>query len=223
MKLSMKLITVTCSLLTVISACAPSQPSPAVQVNVLATPSAPASETPAPPTPTFTPAPTFTPIGPTPTETLLPPLDLPTLEASEPALEIWDGLPTYLADSRAGFFFRVKYRSALWALTEDSYGQPALGHREIEYCILAAAEPRGLSPGMQVEHDLRKIGALYFEINVVISQGARQFVAYQATDTVIFTGFQVNFVDQIDACLADAEAVLATLTSVHETQATPIP
>ena len=226
MKLSVKLITVHCLLITVLAACGASAPevTPApLMEEPLATPTAPATETPAPPTSTSTPVPTFTPIGPTPTETLLPPLELPTLEASEPALEIWDGLPTYLADSQPGFFFRVKYRSALWALTEDSYGQPALGHREIEYCILASAEPRGLLPGMQVEHDLRKIGNLYFEINVVISQGARQFVTYQATDTVIFTGFQVNFVDQIDACLVDAEAVLATLTSVPESQATPIP
>jgi hypothetical protein len=58
---------------------------------------------------------------------------------------------------------------------------------------------------------------------VVLSQGVRQFVTYQATDKIIFTGFQVNFVDEIDACLADAEIVLATLTSIPESQATPVP
>ena len=40
---------------------------------------------------------------------------------------------------------------------------------------------------MQVEHDMRKIGELYFEINTALHQGVRQFVTYQATDTVIFT------------------------------------
>ncbi len=205
-------------------ACAPSAPAtPSIHEDALSTPTALATETPAPPTLTSTPLPTATPPGPTPTETLLPTLELPTLAPAEPALDVWDGQPTYLADSQPGYYFRVRYRPDVWGLTQDSYGQPALGHREIEYCILAPAGPRGMAPGMQVEHDTRKIGALFFEVNVVLSQGVRQFVTYQATDKIIFTGFQVNFVDGIDACLADVEAVLATLTSIPESQATPIP
>jgi hypothetical protein len=196
---------------------------PSIHEDALSTPTALATETPAPPTLTSTPLPTATLPGPTATETLLPTLELPTLALVEAALDVWDGLPTYLADSQPGYFFRVRYRPDVWGLTQDSYGQPALGHREIEYCILAPAGPRGLAPGMQVEHDTRKIGALFFEVNVALSQGVRQFVTYQAADKVIFTGFQVNFVDGIDACLADAEAVLATLTSIPESQATPIP
>lgn len=182
-----------------------------------------ATETPAPPTSTPTRVPSVTPPAPTLTETLLPTLELTTLEAFEPALDVWDGQPTYLADSQPGFFFRVKFNPRVWGLTEDSYGQPALGHREIEYCIIAPVGPRGMAPGVQVEHDTRKIGNLFFEINVILSQGVRQFVTFQATDKIIFTGFQVNFVDEIDACLIDAEAVLATLTSIPESQATPIP
>lgn len=208
----------------VLAACgAPAPSTPSVHEDALSTPTAPASETPAPPTLTSTPLPTATPLGPTPTETLLPTLELPTLAPVEPALDVWDGLPTYLADSQPGYYFRVRYRPDVWGLTQDSYGQPALGHRTIEYCILAPAGPRGLAPGLQVEHDTRKIGTLFFEVNVALSQGVRQFVTYQATDKIILTGFQVNFVDDIDACLADAEAVLATLTSIPESQATPIP
>ena len=206
-------------------ACGPSATSmPSIHEDgALSTPTAPATETPAPPTLTSTPLPTATLPGPTVTETLLPTLELPTLAPVEPALDVWDGLPTYLADSQPGYYFRVRYHPKVWGLTEDSYGQPALGHRTIEYCILAPAGPRGMAPGMQVEHDTRKIGALSFEVNVVLSQGVRQFVTYQATDTIIFTGFQVNFVDEIDTCLADAETVLATLTSIPESQATPVP
>lgn len=205
---------------------ATSVPEPnSVQRVTLETPGVTAAETPSPlPTTTLAPSPTLTPtFGPTATETLLPPLDLPTLEAGEPILEVWDGLPTGLAESQPGYYFRMKYKSRLWGLSKDAYGQPALGHREIEYCILAPAGVRGMPPGMQVEHDTRKIGPLYFEINVVLLGGVRQFVAYQATDTIIFTSFQVNFVDEIDACLTDAEEVLATLTSVHASLATPIP
>ncbi|RJP51227.1 MAG: hypothetical protein C4583_09145 [Anaerolineaceae bacterium] len=205
-------------------ACGPSAlATPSVHEDALSTPTAPATETSAPPTSTPTRVPSVTPPAPTLTETLLPTLELTTLEAFEPALDVWDGQPTYLADSQPGFFFRVKFNPRVWGLTEDSYGQPALGHREIEYCIIAPVGPRGMAPGMQVEHDTRKIGTLFFEVNVVLSQGVRQFVTYQATDKVIFTGFQVNFVDEIDACLADAESVLATLTSIPESQATPIP
>ena len=153
----------------------------------------------------------------------MPTLELSTLAAFEPALDVWDGQPTYLGDSQPGFYFRVKFNPRAWGLTQDNYGQPALGYRDIETCILAPVGPRGMPPGTQVEHDTRQIGKLFFEINTVLTNGQRQFVTYQAGDTIIFTGFQVNFTDQIDACLADAEAVLATLTSVPKSLATPIP
>jgi hypothetical protein len=224
MKHSLKLITVFCSLITVLSACgAPAKgPSlvPASTNAVLASPSAPATGTLSPlplPSQTFTPAP-----GPTATETLLPTLELPTLELTEPAFDVWDGLPTYLGDSQPNFYFRIKFNPRVWGLALDSYGQLSLSHRDIEYCILAPSGSRGLPPGMQVEHDTRQIGKLFFEINTVLINGQRQFVTYQATDKTIFTGFQVNFVNDLDACIKDAEAVLATLTSVPESQATPV-
>jgi hypothetical protein len=176
------------------------------------TPTPPASETPVV-TPTF---------GPTPTETLLPTLELPTEEIASPAREVWDGLPTYLGDSQPGFYFRVTYNPRLWAVTQDQFGYPALGHRDIPYCVITPVGGRGMPPGVQVEHDLRTIGEVKYEVNTVLLNGVRQFVTYLAGDGVIFTGFQVNFVDQVDACLADAEAVLGTLVSVPESQATPV-
>jgi hypothetical protein len=172
--------------------------------------------------PSTSPLPTAT-FGPTPTETLLPTLELPTLAVVEPASQVWDGVPTYLADSQPGFYFRLTYDPRLWAQVQDSFGQPALGHRAIEYCVLAPGGVRGMPPGVQVEHDLRKIGNLFFEINVALQQGTRQFITFQATDTVIFTSFQLNFVDRVDDCIADAEVVLGTLTSVPQDQATPVP
>ena len=76
----------------------------------LETPTAAATDTavPASPTPTNTPPPTST-FGPTPTETFLPMLDLPTLEAFEPALDVWDGQPTYIADSQPGFTLLLSF------------------------------------------------------------------------------------------------------------------
>ena len=223
MKRSLKLITVYCSLIPVLSACgAPATAGPLlvpVTSTALASPSAAATPSPLP-SPTQTPTPT---LGPTATETPLPTLELSTLEAFEPALDVWDGQPTYLGDSQPGFYFRVQFNPRAWGLTQDNYGQPALGHRDIETCILAPVGPRGMPPGTQVEHETRQIGKLFFKINTVLTNGQRQFVTYQAGDKIIFTGFQVNFTDQIDACLADAEAVLATLTSVPKSLATPIP
>lgn len=227
MKRSLLLTTISSLLIIALSACGPAllpTPLPLV-VQETPTPAPSATSTSAPtqtPLPSTTPLPT---IGVTPTETLLPPLILPTLKIVEPVQNVWDGLPTYLADSLPGYYFRVKYDPEVWGLTQDSFGQPALGHRNIEYCILAPGGVRGLPPGTQVEHDTRELGSLSFEINVVLQQGVRQFVTYQAqtADRAIFTSFQVNFVNEIDACLAEAEVVLATLTSVLESQATPIP
>jgi hypothetical protein len=222
MKRPFKLITVTCLLITVLSACgAPALVEPArvptSAVVELGTPTAPATET---STPLPPPSPT---LGPTATETALPTLELPPLELVEPALDVWDGRPTYIADSLPGYYFRVKFNPRVWGLTQDNYGQPALGHRDIGDCILAPGGVRGMSPGVQVEHDTKQIGKLFFEIGTVLINGQRQFVVYQASDKTIFTSFQVNFVAEIDACLKDAEAVLATLTSVPEWQATPVP
>lgn len=177
----------------------------------LETPTPPASETPAI-------MPTF---GPTPTETLLPALELPSEEAALPSRKVWDGLPTYLGDSQPGFYFRVMYNPRTWAVTQDQYGFPALGHRDIAYCVITPVGGRGMPPGVQVEHDLRRIGDVNYEVNTVLLNGVKQFVTYIGGDGVILTGFQVNFVDQMDACLADAETVLGTLVSVPESQATP--
>jgi hypothetical protein len=227
MKRSLQLATISFLLILAFSACGPAMLQTEVSQVELDTPTAPPSETPTrfptqTPLPSMTPLPTITVTAP---ETPLPTLDLPTLKAVEPALNVWDGLPTYLGDSQPGYYFRVKYDPEIWGLTQDSYGQPALGHRKIEYCILAPGGLAGMPPGIQVEHDTRQIGPLFFDFNVVLLQGVRQFVTYQAqtADRTIFTSFQVNFVNEIDACLVDAEAVLATLTSVQESQATPIP
>jgi hypothetical protein len=57
-----------------------------------------------------------------------------------------------------------------------------------------------------------------YEVNTVLLNGVKQFVTYLGGDGVIFTGFQVNFVDQVDACLTNAETVLGTLVSVPKSQ-----
>lgn len=173
---------------------------------------------------TETTAPTQAPTtSPTPTETPLPPLELPTPLANPPSLMAWDGTPTYPGDSKPDYLFRLRYDPEIWALTTDSYGYPAIGHRAIEYCVVAPAFGRGLPANIRVEHDQRRLGLIEYEINTAYLNGVRQSVSYIGGDINIYTAFEVTFAENADLCLQDAETVFATLTSVKVSQATPVP
>lgn len=173
-------------------------------------------------TETLTPGPftlQFTPVS---TDTPLPTLELPTEVAHPPALQSWDGLPTYLAESKPDFYFRLRFDPAVWALTTDQYGFPALGHRQIPGCIITPSAGRGLALNSSVEHSVRKIGVVSYQVSTAYVNGVKQFVSYTGGDGNIYTAFQVSFQDQADQCLTDAEMVLAELKSVPVSQATPI-
>jgi hypothetical protein len=174
------------------------------------------------PAQTFTPEPTYTPLV-TPTETQLPPLELPTEAANAPARMVWDGTPTYPGDSTPGYSFRVTYDPDLWAATSDQFGFPALGHRAIEYCVIAVTTGRGMPANITVEHDVLYTGSITFDVGTAFENGLKKFVTYTGGDGTIITGFEVSFQDQVDVCLADAVTVLATLKSVPVSQATPQP
>ena len=174
------------------------------------------------PTQTFTPEPTFTPSL-TPTETQLPPLELPTEAVNAPVRMVWDGTPTYPGDSTPGYAFRVTYDPDLWAVTSDQFGFPALGHRKIEYCVIAVTSGRGLPANISIEHDVLYADNVTFDVGVASENGVKTFVTYTGGDGNIITGFEVTFQDQVDACLTDAVTVLSTLKSVPVSQATPQP
>jgi hypothetical protein len=174
------------------------------------------------PTQTFTPAPTFTPSV-TPTETQLPPLELPTEALNAPVRMVWDGTPTYPGDSTPGYAFRVTYVPDLWAVTSDQFGFPALGHRNIEYCVIAVTSGRGLPANISIEHDVLYTDNVTFDVGAGSENGVKKFVTYTGGDGTIITGFEVTFQDQVDACLTDAVTVLSTLRSVPVSQATPQP
>jgi hypothetical protein len=169
------------------------------------------------------PEPTPTQILPTPTDTPLPTLDLPTEAANAPVQMVWDGTPTYLGDSTPGYSFRVTYDPNLWALTSDQFGFPALGHRNIPSCVIAVTSGRGLPANMTVEHNVLVIENIAFDVSRVYENGVLKFVTYTGGDRTIITGFEVSFDEQMDECLADAETVLSTLRSVPVSQATPQP
>lgn len=175
------------------------------------------------PEPTSTTVPTQTPVLPTPTETPLPPLELPTEIPDAPSLLAWDGTPTYLGDSQPGYAFRVSYDPELWALTEDQFGYPALGHRGIPYCVISVTSGRGLPANITVEQDILYTSTITFYIGTAFENGVRKFVTYTGGDGRIITAFQVSFEEEADECLADAQTVLTTLQSVPVSQATPEP
>jgi hypothetical protein len=169
-----------------------------------------------------TPGPFVLDLTPVPTETALPTLELPTQVLRPPPLQAWDGLPTYPAESRPDYYFRVQFDPNSWALTTDAYGFPALAHRDIANCIIAPTQGRGLPPDATVDHEMRRIGNISYQISTTSLNGARQAVTYAAGDGRIYTAFQVSVEDRADQCLSEAEMVLGTLTSVPLSEATPI-
>ena len=173
--------------------------------------------------PTHTLQPTATLILPTQTDTPLPTLELPTEAVNAPEQMAWDGVPTYLAESTPGYAFRVTYDPALWALTTDQFGFPALGHRNISGCVISVTSGRGLPLNMTVEHDVLDTGEVTFDVGNVFENGSLKFVTYTGGNGTIITGFQVSFEDQAEACRAGAIRVVSTLRAVPASQATPTP
>lgn len=174
------------------------------------------------PTTTPLPQPTFTPSI-TPTETPLPPLELPTEAVNAPAQLVWDGTPTYLGDSTPGYSFRVTYDPGLWALTVDQFGYPAIGHRNIPYCVISVTSGRGMPGNVVVEHDVLYTDKVTFDVGTAYENGAVKFVTYTGGDGTIITAFEVSFQELSETCLTDAVTVLSTLRSVPVSQATPQP
>ena len=174
-----------------------------------------------PPTSTSEPTPTL--VLPTPTETPLPPLELPTEIPNAPALLAWDGTPTYLGDSQPGFDFRALYDPNVWALTQDQFGYPAIGHRNIPYCVISVTSGRGLPPNVSVEQDILYTDRLTLYVGTAFENGVKKFVTYTGGDGTVITAFEVTFEEQPDQCLADAVTVITTLRSVPASLATPEP
>jgi hypothetical protein len=173
--------------------------------------------------PTSTPEPIPTQILPTPTETPLPPLELPTEIPNAPSLLAWDGTPTYLGDSKPGYDFRVYYDPEVWALTQDQFGYPAIGHRDISYCVISVTSGRGLPANISVEQDILYTDTVTLYVGTAFENGVKKFVTYTGGDGTIITAFMVSFQEQSDECLADAEIVITTLRSVPVSRATPEP
>jgi hypothetical protein len=130
-------------------------------------------------------------------------------------------VPTYLGDSTPGFAFRVSYDPDLWAVTTDQFGFAALAHREINGCVISVTAGRGLPPTISVEHEMLRTDTLMFDVATAFENGVKKFVTYTGGDGIIITAFEVSFVEQSEACLADAVIVLTTLRSVPASQATP--
>lgn len=160
---------------------------------------------------------------PVPIETAGPPMELPSLEADASQALDWVGQPTYLAESQPEYFFRVQYDPALWARTTDELDSSELRHRVIPYCVLSSSSARGLPLNAVVAHESRRLGSITYEVDTVFTGGQRQLVNYVGGDGLIFTGFEVTFQGEADACLLAAEVVLGSLRSLPASLATAVP
>jgi hypothetical protein len=73
-----------------------------------------------------------------------------------------------------------------------------------------------------VEHEVRRVGDVNYQISTASEGGVTRSATYAGGDGVIYTAFEVSFVDQVDVCQVAAEEVLGTLRSVSTFEATPI-
>jgi hypothetical protein len=78
-----------------------------------------------------------------------------------------------------------------------------------------------LPSSLTVEHDIWNTGEVTYDVGNVFENGALKFITYIGGNGTIITGFQVDFAERPDECRAYAVAVLATLTSIPVSQATP--
>lgn len=175
------------------------------------------------PVDTSTPIPLPTQVPPTATETPLPTLELPTEVTNPPPRMVWDGMPTYPGDSTPGFAFRVSYDPEFWAVTTDQFGLPALAHRTIPGCVISSDSGRGLPANTTVEHEMISFGAFAYDVATIYENGVKKFVTYTGGDGTVITGFVVDFTEEPERCLELAVGVLATITSVPVSRATPNP
>ena len=195
-------------------------PAPLVQTD---TPVAPLILTLAPPpTETQAAAPFLLDLTPEPTATALPTLVLPASPSVPLDVQVWDGLPTYPAESWPDMYFRLRYDPAAWARTVDQFGYPVLASRGVAGCQIVPSTGRGLPLSGSVDHNVRIVGDVSYQLSRVSIAGALQFVAYAGGDARMFTSFEVSFADQPDACIQAAETVLGTLRSVPLSEATPV-
>ena len=135
---------------------------------------------------------------------------------------MWDGLPTYPAESQPDFYFRLRYDPASWALITDQFGHPVLASRAVPGCLIGAAGGHGLPLSGSVDHDVRQLDEVTYQVSRVSLGGRLQFVNYAGGDARIFTSFVVSFQDQSEQCLQSAETVLGTLRSVPLDEAAPV-
>lgn len=184
-------------------------------VPIVVTHSAPAPDTP-------TAGAFFLDLTPLPSATALPTLVLPASPSVPLDLQVWDGPPTYPAESLADFYFRLRYDPASWARTTDALGDQVLANRALNACIIKPMAGRGLPLSGSVDHEVRRVGDVTYQISRISVGGVLQFVTYAGGDARIFTAFEVPSADQADLCLPAAESILGTLRSVPVGDATQV-
>ena len=156
--------------------------------------------------PSLTPRATiFVLLTPLPTSTFEP---LPIFTPSDSRFEVWVIPATY---SVSPPFFKVEFLPEVWKLNTDDQPYPMLEHLLLSGCSISPSVGRGLPPDYSVEHTFRKIGGYIYELSMVSKAERLVFLNYCTGNEDVGICFAVILGDNQEACIQDAEAVLATL------------
>ena len=102
--------------------------------------------------------------------------------------------------------YHVEYDPELWEWKLDN-GYIVLAHRQIPDCKISQTAGQGLGPDWTVDHSSKVMGDNEFSIHGASYKGQLQFVNY--CTTVGPHCFRVDFREQLEKCLLDAELVLS--------------
>lgn len=141
---------------------------------------------------------------------------LATLRAVTPAPNLWVDMPTEV-DYRS-FLFSVEFDVTLWNRSPRYLGW-GLEHRFIKDCRIGRnAHAGGLPEDWSVDNSNKELGAVNYEVIAVSHEGeGLRYINYMgriSSPARLSTTFTVVVGEEIEVCVKDAEAVLATLRVV---------
>lgn len=118
------------------------------------------------------------------------------------------------ADTRR---FKLTYNQNTWRLIP---GAPwdQLEHQQLTGCLLSSSGGYGLGEGWSVEKDQVALGEVDYLRSQVFEAGLLRYVAFYTEIESYASAFEVRWSTDSQACLTDAEAVLATLEVLSEAE-----
>ena len=106
------------------------------------------------------------------------------------------------------FPLKLEFDPVLWEWKiENRY--IVLAHRQMPHCKISQTSGRGSTPDWSVEHTRKILGKEVYAVSLAIYKGQPKFVTYCNT-WGFYNCFQVDFQEQMETCIKDAELVIST-------------